>query len=264
MIFGVVELVQVPFTCCKVVDCRSVVKVCYMKQPPSCKHNRKHVNKDFYIDGEGYLQKYRHSEVKGDNIQSVKRSFARLRDLINCNYTLPEDVLMLTLTYADFPSMKKVSNDMRKLHMTLRKDYDFRYIYVVEKQARGSWHVHDLLFFDYQAPWLDVPWNRGFYNVTRVGSFQGVKNLGAYICAYLTDDVSSHGREKNSRLMNYKSNIHLYRCSSNVIRPEIIRDVSPIDVMECVEDYPVIYNSKKSVETEGYVNDFYYVHYQRI
>lgn len=50
------------------------------------------------LNSTGYKE-FNYSKVKGDNWQSVKKTFSRLRDLINCNFSDPAKVLFFTFTY---------------------------------------------------------------------------------------------------------------------------------------------------------------------
>lgn len=166
------------------------------------------------------------SEVKGDNLRSVRQSFNRLKSLINANVSCNEGVRFVTLTYAEnMADNSRLTPDLRRFFKRMRSLYgSFEYVYVKERQARGAWHVHCVLFFDGEAPYMpndaeDHPvrdaWGRGFVNVR---GFSGdVNNLGNYLCAYLTDDDAAG--KKGARLANYESGIRLFNCSRGVCRP---------------------------------------------
>ena len=187
----------------------------------------------WFVDKDGLFRQTRVSEVKGDNIASLKRSFARLRDLINCNALYPDRVLFVTFTYDPKRldgelTLKKVSCDMRNSFARLRRDYRFEYIYTVEQQGNGRWHQHCLLFFEHTAPYLEQRylewvWQAGFVKVSKRFDDAGIANVGAYVVADLTygEGKDEHGRIKNERLMRYKSGTRLYRCSRGIRRPEV-------------------------------------------
>lgn len=186
----------------------------------------------WFVDKDGLIRCTEVSRTKGDNIDSLKRSFARLRDIINSNALVPENVLFVTFTYdpkrlKKVLDLKKVSNDMGNAFRRLKKDgYKFEYVYTVEKQGNGNWHQHCLLFFDARAPYfeqeyLEWVWQHGFVKVSKRFDGTDIANIGAYVCADLTygEGKDEHGRIKNERLLKYESGAHLYRCSRGIKRP---------------------------------------------
>lgn len=196
------------------------------------------VDRDRYISATtGEIREFERSEVKGDNKDSLKKSFARLRDLINANFDEPSRTLFVTYTYdpkrlerfGSVLDLRKVSKDMRRMFCNMRKSGavpDFRHIYVVEQQGNGRWHTHCIFFYEEVPPYIEEEllrswWPHGFVRVSRrFHDGEEILNVGAYICAYLTDVVTDdHKQVKNARLMNYPTNVHLYRCSRNVRRP---------------------------------------------
>lgn len=205
------------------------------------------VDDEHYMDRQGHIWKYRRSETKGDDIRSLKRSFARLRDLINANATDPERMLFVTYTYDTKslgyePDLKQVSKHMRTMFCAMRKDgYRFEYIYTVERQGRGVWHTHCIYFFPTVAPYLpgdylSKVWGHGFVSVSQRFKDSTVANVGAYLCADLTYSggagADEHKRVKDSRLLNYASGTHLYRCSRGIRRPVEV----PMDYGQYLEE----------------------------
>lgn len=259
------------------VDCGLITK--YKFASHSCPHEIQYerLSKDFYIDKDGYLRRFNRSAVKGDNIESLKRSFARLRDLINANVVNPENVLFVTFTYDpkkldEELTLKKVSNDMGNLFRKMKNDgLSFSYIYVVEQQGNGNWHQHVLMFFDSRAPYieqktLDDYWSKkGFARISKRFDGQEIYNVGAYVCADLTygEDKDEHGRIKNERLMKYKSGTRLYRCSRGIKRPVS----EPITYPEYVEEtnrngmHKLFESSKVFDVSQGVKRSFHYEHW---
>ncbi len=260
----------------KRVQCGQIVKFT-LSSHESAPPVMQRLNSDYYIDGQGFLQKYRRSEVKGENIDSVKRTFARLRDLINCNAIDKSKVLFITLTYDPKKlkselTTKKLSNDVRKFFRRLRDTgLCFEHIYVVEKQGNGRWHAHVLLFCQCKPPfmsneYLESLWHWGYVKVSKRFQEDGIKNIGAYICADLTfsgDAKNAHKAEKDSRLLNYRSGLHLYRCSPGIKRPTVTRpDYSEyLQEIECL-DKPIFETEKVLSFGDGSAPRYYlYQHY---
>lgn len=248
----------------KRVDCGHVVKYKLYQHKPNAPLITPLTGTDgsrWYLDKDGYLMRMHVSGTKGDNLDSVRRSFARLRDLINCNALQPENVLFVTMTYD--PSrlrspltLRKVSDDMRNSFKRLRHDgYQFEYLYTVEQQGNGNWHCHTLFFFPYPAPYfeqdyLDWVWQAGFIRVSKRFDDASIRNVGAYVCADMTyGSGSEHGRVKDERLLSYPSGMHLYRCSRGVRRPvescigydEYLQDVQDFGGVPFFEQEKVLY-----------------------
>lgn len=186
-----------------------------------------------------------------DNISTLKKSFKRNRDIINCNFTGATNELFLTLTYRDRQrgkDIKKVNADFdrfikrikRKTHVTTANLVWFS---ALEPQADGTWHLHCLL------KWRDrnrifiantilaALWGCGF---TKTTAIDNVTNVGAYLTAYLTNIVvdstkenemkdsttwttnHEHMVEKGGRLGYYRAFTHVGRHSRNCKQPQTI------------------------------------------
>lgn len=197
----------------------------------------------YLVCSTGDIRRYSpRAERKGDRLNLVRKSFSRLKALINCNYDTPESVRFVTLTYAaNMTDNKAIRNDWTVFRRRMRVLYgDFRYIYVKERQQRGAWHLHVILFFDGVAPYMsndDVSrcWQRGFVNVRALRG--DLNNLGNYLCAYLTDDDATG--KKGSRLVNYDSGVRLWCCSRDIRRP-VERELSYYDYLRIVDDASVV------------------------
>lgn len=185
------------------------------KNPPPIKK----LDKDHYVNLiTGEEGEFQHAETRADNLKSVARSLANGRDLINANVTNPRHCRWVTLTYADnMTDTKKLFKDFENFVTRLRKKIGhFEYIYCAEPQGRGAWHIHAILKFDHNAPYIsnNVPhiydksktwkqnyrdiikatadgdavlfecWKQGFCSVKKLDD---VDNVGAYLTAYLGD-----------------------------------------------------------------------------
>lgn len=217
----------------KLADCRNTIVVTHMNHRPQKSARYERIDEETYrVVSTGEVRRYgERSEVKGDCRKSVIASFNRLKMLINTNYSKPSCCKFLTLTYAEnMNDNSRISRDLERCWKRLHGLYGpFEYIYVKEKQGRGAWHVHAVLFFEREAPFMlnsDVAnaWGKGFVNVQ--GFSDNINNLGNYLCAYLTD--GERNSKKGVRLDNYESGIRLYNCSKGIKRPE----VREVDYME--------------------------------
>lgn len=229
----------------KMLDCRNTVLITHCPTLPPSEPRAVKINKDvYYVPSVEEFRYYKDKSLtKGENIESVRKSFNRLKAVINTNYERPENVKFITLTYAEnMKDNKQIRNDLRYFFRNMHRRYgEFEYIYTKEKQARGAWHIHLILFFENrEAPYMpntesDHPvrdaWGHGFVNVQ---GFEGdIYNLGNYLCAYLTNDKESS--EKGSRLQNYESGIRLFNCSRGIKRP-ICSSLSYPEYLDFVSD----------------------------
>lgn len=205
------------------------------------------LNEDEYIDlRNGEIKLFRHTENRAENIITLSRTLADLRDLINCNVTEPEKCRWLTLTYAEnMTDTKRLYTDVQVFIKDMRRKYGhFEYIICVEPQGRGAWHMHCVFIWRENAPFLknnEVAhiWKRGFVSVK---AMQNCDNLGAYLSAYLgnaeiTEDsfpgevresvVCENGKKvkkkfvKGARLHMYPAKMQIYRYSKGVKKPVV-------------------------------------------
>lgn len=152
------------------------------------------LNKNEYlIRDTGEVKEYKKSENRSQNISSLKKTFKKIRDLINNNFVGAANELHVTLTYAEnMRDEKKLYDDFRKFmqRFRYRYNYDVDYISVVEPQRRGAWHLHVLLRFNgldkiyIHNDEICSLWGHGF---TKTKGLEGVDNIGAYLSAYLGD-----------------------------------------------------------------------------
>lgn len=166
-----------------------VDKLCLMP-PPITK-----INQDLYMLNEtGEVKEYNHTENRSQNLDNLRRTFKKIRHIINYNFGGRANELAFTLTYAEnMTDPKRLYNDFRKFFMRLRYRYgkDIDYFLVVEPQGRGAWHCHVLLRFN-AVEKIFIPneeiaqiWGQGFVTVKAIR--KDVDNLGAYLSAYLGD-----------------------------------------------------------------------------
>jgi hypothetical protein len=227
----------------------------------SVRNNRqifiKKISDTEYIDlRTGEVKECAKIENRAGNINSVRQSLSRLRDLINTNITDVNNCKWVTLTYADnMTDAKRLYKDFEKFNKRfkylLSKDgYSYEYIACVEPQGRGAWHMHLLFIFDGQAPFIpnDVIANVWGYGFTSTKKLDNVDNVGAYLTAYLGDmaledyqalsfedqgNVKVYGIKeveidgvskaviKGGRLHMYPPKFNLYRASRGVKKPVI-------------------------------------------
>lgn len=221
---------------------------------PVVRPQTKKVPGGFYLTADGEIMEPRKIKNRSEDLESVRRSLQRMRNLINCNFFGDTNELFVTLTYAEnMKDAKRLYKDMEKfLKKSRRYLGEIKYLYAAEPQRRGAWHAH-LLIKQLSAerswwPGEDIAerWGHGYIWVDNLGSRKGgdpVRNVGAYLSAYLsntpTDEEAEERRaategehatpkaiEKGERLKFYPPGFHIYRASQNMERP-LIKQMRP-------------------------------------
>lgn len=216
------------------------------------------LDSEHYIDLQtGELKDFVHMANRSDDLNGVRVSLGRLRDLLNANILDVQFCRWVTLTYAQ-PDGKPMTDtgrlykDFKYFVGRLRYRYGhFEYIVAMEPQGSGSWHAHVVLIFPKKAPFIPNEemaeiWGQGFTVTKRLDD---VDNVGAYLTAYLgdieleeylkLDDVPDHisvkeveyiddaGKEqkkryvKGGRIYMYPPKFNLYRCSRGCKKPVV-------------------------------------------
>lgn len=149
------------------------------------------LNEYEYIDKRtGEIKECNHIENRSQNLNSIRQSIKKIRDLINTNISPlnKNQWLFLTLTYAEnMRDAKKLYRDFDNFIRRFKKDYkDYDgYISIIEPQGRGAWHLHVLIKFIKNAPFIDnlaELWKHGFVKIRQMNNCD---NIGAYFSAYL-------------------------------------------------------------------------------
>lgn len=211
---------------------------------------------ELYVDlRTGEVKECTKIENRSQAKTTLKKTFSRLRDLINTNCTDLTRVRFVTFTYAEnMQDRTRLYRDLDKVRKKARYQLgSFEYISVIEPQARGAWHSHEIWIFPEKAPfiesnWLASKWGNGFVSVRKIDSCD---NLGAYLTAYLADipldeylegskldfqatldikdvevqDVSGNlvtkKIVKGGRLVYYPPKMNIYRTSRGVLKPTV-------------------------------------------
>lgn len=235
----------------KLFRCGTVYEVVYLNRKNSRQNSVQLEDKTYLNLKTGEIKACKEAENRTDHVQSLRRTFANLRRIINANTTgtKRDRCLFVTLTYRGTEDM--LDNEL------LRKDFElFRkrmnyylkergvsipeYISVVEPQvvSRYAWHVHVIFIWkERTAPFLANSviaelWGKGFVNVRSVTQ---ISALGNYLTAYLSDvpvpadDLTGEEHQtdkkkkvaKGARLWLYPKGMRIYRASRGIIRPKV-------------------------------------------
>ena len=215
----------------------NIVEITYTSHRVQGATIRKISDKEYEVVSTGEIKEYNKNKEgnRTDNIKELKRTFEKLRAIINTNVIDTNTVRWCTFTYREnVQDSKRVVKDWGAFWKRFKRRFgnNIDYIIALEPQERGAWHIHALLLFHTKAPFIDgyelgEIWQQGFCNVQ---ALDNVDNVGAYLTAYLTDievgDNEEHDKtvdnkkiKKGGRLKYYPTKFHFYRTSRGVKRP---------------------------------------------
>lgn len=212
------------------------------------------LDKDNFVDlRTGEVKACNHIDNRSENKSQVAQSLKRLRDYINTNVVEPNKCKWITLTYKEnMQDTKKLYVDFKRFITRLKRlynQYDIQYIVACEPQGRGAWHMHLILIFKVDAPFIpneiiERLWGQGF---TKTNKLNDIDNIGAYLTAYLGDmelnnttiqelkkngvvwqklpikEISEDNKRflKGARLFMYPPKFNIYRMSRGIKKPNI-------------------------------------------
>lgn len=196
-------------------------------------------------------------KYRTDTFQRAKKE---VRRLVNCNlynWTDNEENRVtskfLTLTFKEnVQDIDDVNKAFAKFVQRLNYNlgYKIKYLSIVEFQKRGAIHYHVIIFnmpYKSVADLRDI-WGYGFVKINKI---DGVTNVGAYVCKYMTkpDD------DKLDRLKGRK----MYFKSTGLLEPEIITDYDQVLKLKgLMRDDEIVY--KKSFEAP-FLGNIDYIQY---
>lgn len=177
-----------------------ISEIMYMSRV-NIQSNIKKISHDEYVDLKtGEIKKFsKNSETRADNIESLKKTFKKLRYLINNNFVGNPNEFFITLTFSpnEFGWRPSVSDTeylakcMKVFIQRLKRKYgQIEFVRVLEPHADGHAHYHMLIRFDdYEKIFipnseLNALWGYGF---VQVNNLKNVDNIGAYVSAYFSD-----------------------------------------------------------------------------
>lgn len=228
------------------------------------------------------------SVKKSDNVKSLRKTFRRLRERINSNFSGSGNELFVTLTFdsklgkrpylGDADLIRKRYKDFVR-RMKRKFGSELVFIKVVEPHADGHAHLHVLIKFlglkhiFIQPDEFRNYWRWGFVKIHKI---LGNTNVGAYLTAYLTDVpynnealayIMAQGSsgpievvEKNSkkfikggRLHYYPRDFHLFTCSRNAKFPVVSRQ-RKMDIKKELSAATLSFSKEYDVEIGSFSN----------
>lgn len=243
----------------KLTDMGNIKEIMYLEKCTREPFGVKKISKNEYVvTATGEVLEYKNrSENRSQDKESLRRTFKKIRQLINTNFIGNTNELCFTITYKEnITDPKILYKDFDKFMKKLKYKYgNVDYINVVEPQRRGAWHCHILLKFnDLKKAYIPNKeicemWGKGFVKVKAIK--KDIDNLGAYLSAYLGDveigddnltdliqdgvikvgqsfnikEVEVEGMKKKfikgGRLHYYPTGMNIYRSSRGIKQPAV-------------------------------------------
>ena len=243
----------------KLTDMGNIKEIMYLQKCTRQPFGIKKISKNEYmVIATGEVLEYQNrSENRSQDKESLRKTFKKIRELINTNFVGNKNELCFTITYKENVTDPKVLyKDFDKFMKKLKYRYgNVDYINVVEPQGRGAWHCHILLRFnDLKKAYIpnkeiSEMWGKGFVKVKAMK--KDIDNLGAYLSAYLGDieindsnvtqlvedgtikvghavsikEVEIEGKKKKfikgGRLHYYPTGMNIYRTSRGIKQPTV-------------------------------------------
>ena len=167
----------------------------------------------FYVAENNYvyeMRDYIKTVNRSEGPNELRKTFKRIRSIINTNVTDVRKCKFITLTYAEnMTDTEQLKKDLSAFNKRFKryikslcddkgknKELDFEYISVCEPQGRGAWHAHIIYIFNKQIQFIknsevERIWKSGNSDTKRgfttTRKIDNVDNVGAYLTAYLAD-----------------------------------------------------------------------------
>lgn len=284
----------------KLTDMGNIKEIMYLQKKNFKPFKIKKISSTEYIVLDtGEIKEYNKIENRSQDKESLRKTFKKIRQLINTNFIGLDNELCFTITYKENVTDPKILyDDFRKFMKKLKYKYkSVDYINVVEPQGRGAWHCHILLRFnDYKKIFIPNKeisdlWGHGFVKVKAMR--KDVDNLGAYLSAYLGDvelqenniselvesgaikpgqafnikEVEVEGVKKKfikgGRLAFYPPGMNIYRTSRGIKQPNIIDNITYDEAKKIVGDATPTYSTRTLIldDSDEILNSIIYEQY---
>lgn len=267
-----------------------IYEVQFLEKSNSKMTVRKIDKNNYMVVDTGEIKEYKINENRSQSLSSLRKTFKKLRYLINNNFKGGNNELFITLTYGEnMTDTNQLYLDFNKFIKRLKYQYSdlgqIEYLDVIEPQTRGAWHHHVLIkFIEKPVVFLDNKelsdiWGHGFVTVKRLSS---VDNIGAYLTSYLSnleiennedinnkDDILEKEVDgvskrfiKGGRLHLYPSGLNIYRKSRGIKFPD--RKVMQYDTAKKIigMDEPT-YESNIFLDLEDYKSHIKFEEYNK-
>lgn len=272
---------------------RNIVEIMHMKKM-NTKPNIKKLSKTHYVElSTGEIKEFTPTVTRAQGKNSLYKTFKKLRNIINNNFSGRKNELFITLTFGPDPNgWRPIVGDTEYLSKCSKafqrkmcnKYGNIEFVRVLEPHEDGHAHYHMLIRFDdYKSIYipndvLNAIWGNGFVTIH---SLKDVDNIGAYVSAYLTDielndktaldlmmsdeqvEVVEKGDKKyikGGRLKYYPAGTQIYNKSKGILEPDRKR-MSYKNAKKIVGSVKPHYTKVVDIQNDDYENTISYEQY---
>ena len=276
-----------------VTEMGKIIEIMHMEKMNTRAHIRK-ISKTEYVElSTGEIKEFKPTVTRAEGKNSLGKTFKKLRNLVNNNFSGRKNELFVTLTFEPDPNKWRpmvgdtqyLAKACKEFQRKLRRKYgNVQFLRVLEPHADGHAHYHMLIRFDdfkhifIPNEELNAMWGMGFVTIH---SLKDVDNIGAYVSAYLTDIefeektainlmmsgevvevVEKEGKKyiKGGRLKYYPAGTQIYNKSKGILEPEKNR-MSYKNAKKIVGSAKPHYTKIIDIENEDYKNTITYEQY---
>lgn len=233
-----------------------ITEIQYLEKMNTKQHIKKISSDNYVVLSTGEIKDFEKTEIRLENQNSLRKTFKKLRYLINNNFSGAKNELFVTLTFApdEFGWRPAVSDtefltkSFKSFYRRLKRKYGaIEFVRVLEPHEDGHAHNHVLFkFLDMDKVFIDNTtfadlWGKGFVTIH---SLKDVDNIGAYVSGYLTDVelnestgmdkinssdsnsiIEKDGKKyiKGGRLKYYPTGVQIYNKSKGIKPPERVK-----------------------------------------
>lgn len=263
-----------------------IIEVQHMEKE-NCFANVQKLNSDEYLDlNTGEIKEFEKTSNRSQGLNSLRKTFKKIRYLINNNFVGARNELHIVLTYAEnMTDPKRLYDDLDKFMKRFRYDYrkesTIDYINIVEPQERGAWHCHLLVRFNnlnsvyLPNEYVRERWGHGYVTIQ---GLKDIDNIGAYLSAYLSDvevneeytgpleveEKEINGQKKKfvkgGRLYMYPTGMNIFRKSRGCDYP-VREKIKYKDIKKIVGSTKPHYQTVKKIENDDFTNTITYIQY---
>lgn len=212
----------------RVCDDKRNIEIIGIKNKIDSSNKIKRIDKDTYrYLPTNEIRYYNRNTTRKDCEANLKKTFHKIRKIINYNFSGSNNELHITLTYEEpMYEPSNLSKDFKKFWDKMKYRYkNLQYLRVAEPNASGSWHLH-ILVKDFKSPYLFIPyefirecWGRGNIKVVRI---KNVDRMSTYFFPSFNENASKKAREKAERLKYYPKGLNIYRASKGMYVPKFM------------------------------------------
>lgn len=193
------------------------------------------------------------------NLRSVQRAIRTFKNLVLTNATYNRFRRHIVLTYEGcMLEWERIAKDFKRFIKQLEKETDkhFSYLYIVEPDDRGSWHIHLILLgneidFNLAEDTVYKCWQHGSVCVRKIYDLYGlVQYFNVSYAPIKSGDKPTKAQIKGSRVHFYPPNVRIFRRSVDTVQPKC-QEITYGEAMQIIADFRMREATNLYITTES-------------